>query len=72
MPVSAIKSINHAVCLSLVGTYNGSYFGVEKNSFCLCLSSMSVLEKSNLVVPFVKVELTRSSSASKNPCLLLS
>ena len=48
MPVSAIKSINHAVCLSLVGTYNGSYFGVEKNSFCLCLSSMSVLENVKL------------------------
>ena len=32
------QSIDHPVCKSLVGTYNGRYFSVEKNSLRLQLS----------------------------------
>ena len=32
------QSIDHPVCKSLVGTYDGGYFSVEKNSLRLRLS----------------------------------
>ena len=43
MLVSAIKGIDHPVCKSLVGTYDGKFFSIEKNSLRLCLNHMSAL-----------------------------
>ena len=37
------QSIDHPVCKSLVSTYDGSYFSVEKNSLRLKLSSEPAL-----------------------------
>ena len=37
------QSVDHPVCKSLVGTYNGRYFSVEKNSLRLQLSRKPVL-----------------------------
>ena len=37
------QSIDHPVCKSLVGIYNGRYFSVEKNSLHLQLSREPVL-----------------------------
>ena len=66
------QSIDHPVCKSLVGSYDGRYFSVEKNSLRLRLSRKpALIKESTSVLPFVKVTLTRSSSAPKNPSLLL-
>ena len=43
MSADAVKSVNHPGCKSLVGTYDGRYFSVEKNSLCLYLDSMTAL-----------------------------
>ena len=37
------QSINHSVCKSLVGTYDGRYFSVAKNNLRLQLSCEPVL-----------------------------
>jgi len=64
------QSINHPVCKSQVGTYDGRYFSVEKNSLRLRLSHMSTRKASNLVLPFVKMMFIQSSSAPINSTLL--
>ena len=37
------QSIDHPVCKSLVGTYDGRYFSVKKNSLCMQLSRWPAL-----------------------------
>ena len=41
------QSIDHPVCKSLVGTYDGGYFSVEKNSLRLQLSRERALQSVN-------------------------
>ena len=56
--------------VSLVGNYDGRYFSVERTVFAYNWVTSQRYKASTLVLPFVKVTLTQSSSAPKNSSLL--
>ena len=65
------QSIDHPVCKSLVGTYDGRYFKCRKEQSSPTIESQArTIKRPTSVLPFVKVTLTRSSSTPKNPSLL--